>query len=218
MNIQTLLTTAFVLCLTLAFHTGCSSSEPSSEPSNDQASEPAKISKQGTLVSVSSDKPGEITQMISVTATVAAIDMNTRELTIVNLEGQAITFLVDEEVQRLDEFKRGDKIKVDYYVSLASEIREPTAEEKENPLVMIAGAGKASDDTAPAAAGLRQFKAVVTIVGIDRSAEMVTLQGPRGNYLITRVLHPSRLEKVKVGDTVIVTYTEAMAVSLEKVD
>jgi len=99
---------------------------------------------------------------------------------------------------------------------LASEIREPTAEEKENPLTVLEGAVKAPPDTAPAAGGLRQIKAVVTVEDIDRSAEMVTLKGPLGNILRVLVAYPERLEKVKIGDTVIVIYTEALAVSVEK--
>jgi hypothetical protein len=58
---------------------------------------------------------------------------------------------------------------------------------------------------------------VVTVEGIDRPAEMVTLKEPLGKTLTIKVLDPSRLDKVNLGDTVIVIYTEALAVSVEKV-
>ena len=128
------------------------------------------------------------------------------------------TLSVDQQVKRLNEIKTGDKVNIEYYISLASEIREPTPEEKENPITILAVAAKAPPETAPAAGGLRQIKAVVNIVAIDRPAERVTLKGPLGNTLTIRVLDPSRLEKVNVGDTVIVLYTEALAVSVEKVN
>jgi len=198
MKTKTILTTALVLFVTFAIYTGCSSS------------------KQETIVQSSSEKPGEIWQLVTVTATVKAIDMNKRELTIESPGGEVTTFTVDKRVKRLNEIKKDDKIKVDYYVSLASEIREPTAEEKENPLTVLEGAAKAPPDTAPAAGGLRRIKAVVTVEDIDRSAEMVTLKGPLGNTLTVRVAFPERLEKVNKGDTVIVIYTEALAVSVEK--
>ena len=159
----------------------------------------------------------DIWQLVSVTAEVLKVDFEKRELTVKGSEGDVTTFAVDKRVERLNEVKAGDKVKVDHYISLASEIRQPTAEEKENPITILKVAAKAPPDTAPAAGGLRQIKAVVNVVGIDRPAEMVTLKGPLGNTLTIKVLDPSRLEKVNVGDTVIVLYTEALAVSLEKV-
>jgi Cu/Ag efflux protein CusF len=199
MKTKTMLTAALVLFVTFAINTGCSSSKPEMP------------------VQSSSEKPGEIWQLVTVTAIVKAIDMNKRDLTIEWPGGEVTTFTVDKQVKRLNELKKGDKIKVDYYVSLASEIREPTAEEKENPLIVLEGAAKAPPDTAPATGGLRQIKAVVTIEDIDRSAQTVTIKGPRGNLLTVPVAFPERWEKVKKGDTVIVTYTEALAVSVEKV-
>jgi len=159
----------------------------------------------------------EIWQVVSVTAEVQKVDLEKRELTIKDQQGNVSSFTVDKQVERLNEVKAGDKIKVDYYVSLASEIREPTAEEKENPITVLEVATKAPPETAPAADGLRQIKAVVTVEGIDRPAEMVTLKGPLGNTITIKVLDPSRLDKVSLGDTVIVIYTEALAVSVEKV-
>jgi Cu/Ag efflux protein CusF len=158
----------------------------------------------------------EIWQIISVTAEVLKVEPEKREITLKDPLGDVTILSVDKRVKRLDEIKAGDKVELDYYVSLASEIREPTAEEKENPITVLAIAAKAPPGTAPAAGGLRQIKAVVNVVRIDRSAEMVTLKGPLGNSLTIKVLDPSRLEKVNVGDTVIVLYTEGLAVRINK--
>ena len=92
-----------------------------------------------------------------------------------------------------------------------------TPEEKKNPLVVLEGTGKAPPNVTPAAGGLRQIRAVVTVEGIDRSAERVTLKGPQGKVITVQVLDPSRLDMVSLGSTVSVTYTEALAISLEKV-
>ena len=62
------------------------------------------------------------------------------------------------------------------------------------------------------------FKVVTTIEGLDRTTKTVTVKGPRGNYLTARVLDPERLTQVRIGDTIVVTYTEALAVSVKKVD
>jgi hypothetical protein len=70
---------------------------------------------------------------------------------------------------------------------------------------------------APAAGGARVLRVVATIEGLDRPTQSVTLKGPEGRYVTARVEDPSMLTKPRIGDTVVVTVTEAMAVSLEKV-
>jgi hypothetical protein len=156
--------------------------------------------------------------LVTVTASVVAIDPATREVTLKGPLGNTVTFTVDKRVQRLDEVKVGDLVRADYYVSLAAELRKPTAEEQKHPLVVLDAAGKAPPGASPAAGGLRRFKVVTTIEGLDRPTQTVTVKGPRGNYLTARVADPSRLTKVHIGDTIVITYTEALAISLEKVE
>ena len=45
----------------------------------------------------------------------------------------------------------------------------------------------------------------------------MTLKGPEGNVETVRVMDPKNLEKVKVGDRIVITYTEALAISVEAV-
>jgi hypothetical protein len=167
-----------------------------------------------------SDKPmtREASQRVTVTATVEAIDLDKRELTLKNSMGNSVTFTVSPEVKRLNEVNVGDTVRADYLASFAAEIRKPTAEEEKNPLVVTGADGRAPADMPPAAAGARKLKVVTTIEGLDRRAQTVTVKGPRGHYLTARVADPSRLTQVRIGETIIITYTEAIAISLEKVD
>jgi hypothetical protein len=155
--------------------------------------------------------------LVSLTATVEAIDYTNREVTLKGPLGNEATFTVDQRVKRLDEVKVGDQIRADYYISVAAELRKPTPEEEKNPLVVLDAAGKAPPGTSPAAGGLRRLKVVATIEGLDRPSQTVTLKGPRGRYLTVRVADPARLTQARIGDHVVITYTEALAVSLEKV-
>jgi len=156
--------------------------------------------------------------LVTLTASVEAIDPATREVTLKGPLGNTATFTVDQRVKRLDEVKVGDLVRADYYVSIAAEVRKPTAEELEHPLVVLDAAGKAPPGTSPAAGGLRRFKVVTTIEGLDRPTQTVTVKGPRGNYLTARVADPSRLTQVHIGDTIVIIYTEAVAISLEKAE
>jgi hypothetical protein len=160
----------------------------------------------------------EDTILVTLTASVEAIDYTNREVTLKGPLGNEVTFTVDKRVKRLDEVKVGDQVRADYFVSVVAEIRKPTAEEEKNPIVLLDAAGKAPFGTSPAAGGLRRFKVVTTIEGLDRPTKTVTVKGPRGRYLTARVADPSRLTQVRIGDHIVVTYTEALAVSLEKAE
>ena len=152
----------------------------------------------------------------TITATVAAINHQTREVTLKGPLGNDVSFVAGEHVQRLDEVAVGDKVTVDYLVSLAGEVRAPTEAEKNNPYTVATEQARAPDGKAPAAGVVRTIRAVGTIEKLDATIQLVTLKGPRGNTLPVRVNDPAKFSQLHVGDTVIMTYTEAIAVSLRK--
>lgn len=158
----------------------------------------------------------ERTILVTVTAKVEAIDQAKREVTLKGPLGNVVTFVVDERVKRLNEVKVGDEVTADYYVSLAGELRAPTEDEKKNPLTILAGAARAPKGTAPAGGGLRAFKVVATVIGLDLPTQSVTLEGPLGNSGTIRAEKVENLKQLRLGDTVVVTYTEALAISLQK--
>ena len=154
---------------------------------------------------------------LSITAEVTAINQETREITLMGEDGNSVTFVASDEVKRLDEIEVGDQVYIDYIVAVTMELREPTAEEAETPLTAIED-GMRATTTQPAGVKGRTIKAVSVIVGIDLPTETVTLQGPIGRIMTVKAENPENLTKVKIGDTVIVTYTETLAVSVAKLD
>jgi len=54
-----------------------------------------------------------------------------------------------------------------------------------------------------------------TISAIDKENKTITLKGPRGRTLTFDVQDPSKLDAVKVGDPVVGTYLEAVAVQVK---
>jgi ribosomal protein S17 len=58
--------------------------------------------------------------------------------------------------------------------------------------------------------------ATVTITAIDKKAHTVTIKGPKGGTETIKAKDPKNLEGLKVGDMVEITYTQALAVSLDK--
>jgi uncharacterized lipoprotein YajG len=156
-------------------------------------------------------------ELTTVTATVEAVDLEKREVTLKGPRGNKVTLEADKSVKRLDEIKPGDLVRASYYQSIAAELREPTAEEKANPLVVEEGAAKTPHTEAPALGVARRATAVATIESVDRSAQTITVKGPRGKTVTAKVEKPENLEKMQEGKTIVITYTEALALSLEKV-
>jgi Cu/Ag efflux protein CusF len=159
---------------------------------------------------------GERAILVSVTAKVEAINQATREVTLKGPLGNVVTFTVDTRVARLNEVKVGDEVTAEYYVSVAADVRPPTEQEKLNPYQELTQKAKSPAGTQPAAGGLRVVRAIATIEGLDRPTKSVTLKGPKGNLVTIEINDVANLPKLHIGEQVIVTYTEALAVSLQK--
>jgi hypothetical protein len=159
---------------------------------------------------MSDPDPRQIAQFISVVATVESVDRRRRKVTLVGPDGDTQVIRVGPDIEDFDQVEVGDEVEIDFFQDMVTEIREPTAEELETPLRII----EARPEDNPGMTGLKTIRAVVTIDSIDRENLEVTVRGPMGGKRTLPVIFPERLDQVEVGSTVVVTYTEAMAVSL----
>src|SRR6516225_1433791 len=55
-----------------------------------------------------------------------------------------------------------------------------------------------------------------TVAAVDKEKRTVTLKGPKGNTLTLDVKDPAKLDVIKVGDPVVATYMEAVAIQIKK--
>jgi hypothetical protein len=149
--------------------------------------------------------------------TITEIDKASREVTVMGPRGDLLTITADDSVKRFEEFEVDDIIRFEYYTYMKAEFRQPTKEELEEPLVVVAEGAKARDDMDPAAVVGAVVKAVVSVEVINRPQMIVTVKGPRGNYVSIVVEDEALIKELHVGEVIILTYAEALAVSLEKV-
>ena len=169
-----------------------------------------------TTVSVSAaepttPKPIVVKDKITVTATIEAIDSTNREVILKGPKGNLMTLVVDDTVTRFDSLKVGDKIRADYYESVAYEVQQPGATPA--PDSVTAAGGKITGDK-PGGGVVKQTVTTVTITAIDMETPAVTIRTSDGAIQSFRVRHRENLEKVKVGDKVQVTQTSALMVSV----
>jgi len=151
---------------------------------------------------------------VTANATVTAINQKTRMVTLKGPDGKSQTIQVDEAVKNLPQVKKGDQVIVTYYESLAYDVVREAGVKRG--VTVAEQVGTAQPGDMPAAVGARAVTVIAKIKGIDKKNGTVTLKGPKGNMETVKVQDPSKLEKVKVGDHVRLTYTQALAISVEE--
>lgn len=150
---------------------------------------------------------------ISTTATVEAVDMAKRMVRMKTALGNSIVVQASNSVKNLNQVKVGDQVAVEYYESLAVRMAEPGEVKSESMEIKLG-----SEPGAPPAGAVgRQSTITAKILAIDMQASTVTLKGPDGTIVTVDVRQPEHLQKVRVGDTIVITYTEALAMSIQKI-
>lgn len=153
---------------------------------------------------------------VEVSARVKAIDYATRVVTLVDADGESLEFVAGPEIRRLNEVRVGDSVRAEYVVSLLAELRPPTAEEAANPIEVIAIKGRTPSGQTPAGGAGIATRIVTTVESVSVPNMRVTLKGPMGDTTTVRARNPENIRKLSIGDTIVITYTEAMGVSLVK--
>lgn len=154
---------------------------------------------------------------VSITAKVMALDYASRVVTLQDEDGHQVTFSVDPMVKRLNEVRVGDEVTARYRAHLIAELRAPTAEETANPISVVSLAGRAPGDESPAGGAAQGVRVVTTVAAVDLPNMLVTLRGPMDDLAVVRGRKPENVKRLHVGDTIVITYTESVAISLEKV-
>jgi hypothetical protein len=165
--------------------------------------------------SAESAAPGVIAAAtVQVTATVEKIDHKKRTITVKAKDGKTESFEVDKAVKNLDQVKKGDVIVATYAEALVLEVKKGGAGKPAAGAAVAAGTAKPGEK--PAVAGVKEVSVSATITAIDEKAPSVTFKGPKGKEKTVKVKDPAKLKDLKVGDLVELTYTQAVALSVEK--
>lgn len=153
---------------------------------------------------------------IEVDAEVIDVDLDARELVLELPTGEQLTTVVDPAVRRLDEVAVGDLLVVTYMAAVAFDLREPTEEELANPWVEGVDAELSGEDMPPQGAMVSAVRAVCTIEGMNRLLGTVMIQDSRGDTHIVGDVTAERIESLRIGQPVVVTFAQALAVGIEK--
>lgn len=171
----------------------------------------------GTIEMKSTGKPGEAaaSRLAVETVTITAIDAASRTVTVQRRSGRTLTYKVGPDVTRLSEFAVGDVIKIEYQQGLVLEFQP--AGSKTVPVEGGVTAGRNERNQAPGGVVSAGVQGTVTVTAIDAPKRLVSFKAPGGEVYQVKAAPTIRLEKLKVGDLLLATYVETVAIRLEKV-
>ncbi len=161
------------------------------------------------------DKPSMSTsQTIIATAMVEAINHETREVTLRGPEGNSVSFVASEEARNLPQVNVGDIVTVEYVQSMTIDV---IANDGIEPGVGELGAmARTAEGEMPGVAVVDSVVVTAIVEEINIEANTFKLKGPDGEITEYTARNPENLKKSEVGDLVVITYTEAIAISVEK--
>lgn len=196
----------FTICLlaVLVALAGCTKKEESA------GEKPA--AEQPAAEKATEEKPSVSEEVVvTVEATVTAINQETREVTLKNDAGESVTFIADDKVRNLAQVKVGDTLTVEYMEGVMIEVVDPATE-----LGTSTGgaAGRAELGQKPGGAAISETSVVVIIEAIDLENGTATVKNAEGQSKTVKARHPENLKKVAVGDKVMITFTQGIAISV----
>jgi hypothetical protein len=144
---------------------------------------------------------------VTAAATVTGIDKAGGKLTLKGAEGNTFEVKAGPRVN-LDRLKVGDRVRATYYEEIAVGINRATP-----------GAPKVAQTTIErGGVTARQATATARILSVDAKKNTVAIRTPDGNTHALHVQDPDlqqRLKQIKPGDNFDITYTQAVAISVE---
>ena len=145
------------------------------------------------------------------TGVVEAIEASTRSITLKKADGTYVTTVAGPDIKRFGEIKVGDKVTARFYENVVVRLKAPGESEGYSAAKATTGSGQET----PGGTRAKQVNITATITAIDPQTPSITFTGPHGWKYTSKVQDKEALAKVKVGDKVEITWTEAVLVSVE---
>jgi Cu/Ag efflux protein CusF len=177
-----------------------------------QDTKSAQDTKPAAITVLGDASPVMYGRSAKIKATVEAIDLDAREITLKGPKGRLITLRVKERARNLPQVQVGDEVIVRYYESVGLQVRKTEASDA---VAFEETAVGAEPGQKPASDAAKQFTIAAYVEAVSPKEKTLTLKRPDGNLVDLYVRDPNVLESLTAGDNVVATYTEAAAVSIE---
>ena len=162
------------------------------------------------------EKPAiSTTQTVKLTTVVDAIDREARTITLKGPEGNTRTIQAMEGSNNIDKIEVGDIVNVEYVQHMSLEVFANDGMEPGTGT--MAAVARNKEGETPAGMVMETTITTATVEAINIEANTFKLKWPGGDIKEYEARNPENLKKADVGDLVVITYTEAIALSLAEV-
>lgn len=153
------------------------------------------------------------TQTMNVTAEVEAVNHETREVTLRGPEGNTVSFVAGDDVRNLAQVSVGDIVTVEYLQSSTIEVIDNPG--LEAGVGELAAAARAEEGEMPGGVVMDTVVVTATVEDINIEANTFKLKWADESVEEFVARNPENLKKADVGDLVVMTYTQAVAISVQ---
>ncbi|ART82110.1 hypothetical protein CBP31_05285 [Oceanisphaera profunda] len=165
-------------------------------------------------VNEGTEKPAVMAGMhMTTTATIEAIDLDNRVVTLRNEEGEVTQMAVGEEARNLDQVKVGDRVTATYNVGVALALSPADTANKLRERVETDTLSRAALGQKPGGTIRKTVEAEGVVQAMDATARTVTLQGAEHTIKLA-VDESIDMSTIKVGDRVDAVYQESVAIKV----
>ncbi|MCP1517781.1 hypothetical protein J2Y74_002091 [Pseudomonas migulae] len=168
---------------------------------------------------VAADIPlSAVVEADQVTTKVLAVDAANHQVVLEGAEGREVHVELSDKAKNLGNLKVGDKVTVEVIRSVAAYLDTDVDKGLPGSTERTGEIRATKDDPNPGGEAFRQVQVQLQITKIDLEKNEVTFKGPRGHSKTVNVEKPEvqkKLKDLKVGQSVVVTYTDVLKVTTQ---
>jgi translation elongation factor P/translation initiation factor 5A len=165
---------------------------------------------------VTANEPVKVVETVEASATVQTVDPVTRQILLTdNASGESFVVTAGEEVKNFAQIESGDQVRVAYSLGRAARMATPG----QAGVTTTAVVGTAEPGARPGIAIGEVTTMVLEFVAYNAGTTQATIIDPEGVQRTVTVESPEGQEfasRLKKGDKVEVTFTEALAIVVEE--
>ncbi len=150
----------------------------------------------------------------TISAVVEEINHETRVVTVRKPDGEAVTFTASEEARNLGQVSVGDILHAEYQETVSIEVMAANGMTAE--AAQLSAIARTEEGEMPGAMSVDSIIVTATVEEINIEANTFKLKGPEGTINEYVARNPENLKRAAVGDLVVMTVTEAIAISVEE--
>ena len=157
--------------------------------------------------------PGKanLVEAVSAQATVTAIDMASRKVSLKNAAGEAFDIVAGEQVTNLANLKVGDVVALRYLQMLDLELLKGTAGVRKR--IVEVAAGKAEAGEKPGAGIGKKVALYGDVIAVDKGQQTITVKGV-DHTLVLKVHNPAQFALIAKGDQIKAVQTQAVGIGI----